>query len=164
MSDYKSNDNNAETNPINEGFILLTDNKKQKQPSSTKTSTSTVSTILKQTSTMRALSKMPSTTTTCKTKHQTTPTTTTKMMTTTLKRTPNQADSSIVNRTHGRVGRKLLNDPSYDTDIDTSSAKTLLDDDSDVNSFLKVDDEELTKQLVDTAAMADGSGESMYRP
>jgi hypothetical protein len=85
------------------------------------------------------------------------------MTTTTLKSTPNHTVHSNGNRSPKRVGRRLLNDPSYDTDIDTPSPQTLIDDDSDVNSFLKVDDEELSKQLVNMAISADGSGFSMYR-
>ena len=92
-----------------------------------------------------------------------TPTSTSKMTTTTLKSTPNHTVNSNGNRSPRRVGRRLLTDPSYDTDIDTPSPQTLSDDDSDVNSFLKVDDEELSKQLVNMAVSADGSGESMYR-
>jgi hypothetical protein len=77
--------------------------------------------------------------------------------------TSNYTVNSIDDDSLHRRGRRLLNVPSYDTDIDTSSAPTSLDDNSDVGSFLQVDDEELTNQLVNIVVMADGSGYSMYR-
>jgi hypothetical protein len=58
-------------------------------------------------------------------------------------------------------GRRLLNDFSYDTDV--SSTNTSANLPSDVNSFLTVNDEELSKQLMNMVAMVDGSGFSMYR-
>jgi len=105
----------------------------------------------------------PPTTTTCKTKHQTTPTSTSKMTTTTLTKTPNHTTDSMVDPSRSRRGRRLLNDPSYDTDIDTSSTSTSLDDNNDVDSFLKVNDEDLSKQLVNMEFTVDGSGFSMYQ-
>jgi len=156
--DYKSNDHPVETNPINEGFIILSDNQKN-DPSSTISSASTGPTTKKLTSTSRELSNVTSGTS--KTKHQITSSSTSKMTTTTLKTTPNHTVNSIVNHSSHHRGRRLLNDPSYDTDLDTSSINTLLDNDSDVASFLKVNDEELRDQLININAMADGSGFSM---
>jgi hypothetical protein len=61
----------------------------------------------------------------------------------------------------GHLGRRLLNEPSYDTDIDTSSMQTPVEGDGEFNSFLKVDNDELSKQLFKFEVTADGSGESM---
>jgi hypothetical protein len=162
--DYKSNGNPVEINPIDEGFIILSDNEK-KQPLAAISSTSAGPTKKKQTSTSRTLPNVTSspTTTTCKTKHQTTPTSTSKMTTTTLTKTPNHTTDSTVDPSRSRRGRRLLNDPSYDTDIDTSSTSTSLDDNNDVDSFLKVNDEDLSKQLVNMEFTVDGSGFSMYQ-
>ncbi|CAF4138467.1 unnamed protein product, partial [Adineta steineri] len=154
IHDYKSNDNITEINPIHEGFILLSDNQKKRTPS-TITST-TASTKTKQTSTLRTLSN--TTTTTCKTKHQKTSTSTSKITTTTSTRSPNNTVKTADNHESPRRGRRLLNELSYDTDIDTSSVHASLDNNNDMDNFLKVDDEELTKQLVNLAVMADGSG------
>jgi len=151
IHDYKSNDNIAEINPINEGFILLSNNKKKQSPFTT-SSTSAVLTTTKKTSDISS--------TTYTTKKQTMPTSTSKMATTTLS---NYTVNSIDDHSLHRRGRRLLNDPSYDTDIDTSSTPTSLDDNSDVGSFLQVDDEQLSNQLVNIVVMADGSGYSMYR-
>lgn len=159
--DYKSNDNLAESNPINEGFIILSDNQKT-HSSSTKTTTTAGPNVKKQTSTIRTLSNITTTTTTCKTKHKITSTSTSKTTTTTMKKTPNQTMNSNVVASPARRGRRLLNDPSYDTDNDLSLKTTLPDDDSDVDSFLRVNDAELSNQLVNMAVMADGSGFSMY--
>ncbi len=61
----------------------------------------------------------------------------------------------------GRRGRRLLNEPSYDTDIETSSAENTSFVD-DAGSFLKVDADDLTFQLMNMANTVDGSGFSMY--
>jgi len=69
----------------------------------------------------------------------------------------------IKNRTSapvGHVGRRLLNEPSYDTDIDTSTLQTQIVDDSEFSNFMKVDNEELSEQLFNFDTTADGSGES----
>jgi hypothetical protein len=70
----------------------------------------------------------------------------------------------IKNRTSppvGHLGRRLLNEPSYDTDTDTSSMQTPVESDEEFNSFLKVDNDELSKQLFKFEVTAGGSGESM---
>ena len=154
IRDYKSNENIAEINPIKEGFILLSDNQEKQSPF-TISSTSAAPTTTKKTSTPKTLPDIPSTT--CETKQQTTLTSTSKFTVTTLSKIPNHTVNSIDDYSSHRRGRRLLNDPSNDTDIDTSL------DDSDVGTFMKVDDEELSKQLVNMAVMADGSGYSMYR-
>lgn len=147
--DYKSNDNPAETNPINEGFIILSDNQKTYRSSSKTTSLSAGPIGKKQTTKIKKLSNITTTATTpSKTKHKITKSSTSKTTTTTLKKTPNQTDHLT-----SRRGRRLLNDPSYDTE----------NDDNDVDSFLKVSDEDLTNQLVNLAVMTDGSGFSMYQ-
>lgn len=158
--DYKSNDNPVETNPIHEGFIILADNQKN-HPSPTISSMSAGPTTKKPIFTSRELSNVTSATS--KTKHQITSSSTSKMTTTTLNKTPNHTVNSIVNHSSHRRGRRLLNDPSYDTELDTSSTNTSLNDDSDVANFLKVNDEELRDQLVNMDAMTDGSGFSMYQ-
>ncbi|CAF0791655.1 unnamed protein product [Adineta steineri] len=156
IHDYKSNDNITEINPIHEGFILLSDNQKKRIPSTITSISTTASTKTKQTSTLRTLSN--TTTTTCKTKHHKTSTSTSKITTTTSTRSPNNTVKTADNHESHRRGRRLLNELSYDTDIDTSSVHASLDNNNDMDNFLKVDDEELTKQLVNLAVMADGSG------
>jgi hypothetical protein len=158
--DYKSNENPAEINPINEGFIILSDNQ-NKHLSPTISSTSAGPIKKKQTSTTRTLPNI-TTTTTCKTIYQKISTSTSKTTSTTLNRTPNNTVATVVDDSRSRRGRRLLNDPSYDTDIDTSSTNASLDDNSDVGSFLKISDEELGNQLLNMDVMADGSGFSMY--
>jgi hypothetical protein len=159
-NDYKSNENTAEINPINEGFIIFSDNQK-KYPLSPMSSTSASPIKKKETSISRTLSN---TTATTKTKHQLTPTSTSKTTTTTLTKTPNYTANSTVNHPSNRRGRRLLHDSNYDTDMDTSTTNTSLDNESDMGSFLKVNDEELSNQLLYMSAMAEGSGEtSMYQ-
>ena len=142
--DYKSHDNAAEISPVNEGFIILSDSKKY----ITHTATSAGPIVKKQTPTARTLSNN---TTSSKTAHKkkTSSTTTTTLMTTTtaLNMTPQS----------NRRGRRLLNDPSYDTDVDLPN-KTVSDD---VDSFLTVNDDELSISLFSYQSTYDGSGTSM---
>ena len=142
--DYKSHDNAAEISPVNEGFIILSDSKKY----ITHTATSAGPIVKKQTPTARTLSNN---TTSSKTAHKkkTSSTTTTTLMTTTtaLNMTPQL----------NRRGRRLLNDPSYDTDVDLPN-KTVSDD---VDSFLTVNDDELSISLFSYQSTYDGSGTSM---
>jgi hypothetical protein len=157
IRDYKSNDKTVEVNPINEGFILLSDNLK-KSSSETSSSTSAGPTTAKRTVTPRTVKNVS--TTTCKTKHQTTATPTKMITTTTLQKTPNHT----VNHPAGRLGRRILTDLSYDTDItETSSTQASLEDDTDVESFLKVDNEELSKQLAEMTDTTGSGDESMCR-
>jgi hypothetical protein len=159
IRDYRSNDNVPEVNPINEGFILLAE--QQKKPSPLAISlTTTAPTKAKRTSTVRSFSNV-TTTTTCETKHKTASTSTNKTSTTILfQSSSNGSVHATEDESLHRRGRKILTAASYDTDADTSTAFPLFDDNdqSDVENFLRVDDEELTKQLVNLAVMADGSG------
>ena len=143
---YKSDDQTKENNPTIEGFIILTDNQK-KQPSAD-------STMKKQSSISRTWSN-----TTAKAKSKTKHTTPSKS-TTTIKPKSLQKISNHMVISPIRHGRRLLNDFSYDTDL--SATNTSSDFASDVDSFLAVNDEELSKQLVNMALSVDGSGTSMY--
>lgn len=121
-----------ETQPLTEGFILLSDN--LKKPSPTK----------------------PSMINRISAAHNTSSTT---CITITTTKIANNTSSS----TAGHVGRRLLYEESYDTDIETSSEQIPIDDDGEVESFLKVDDEEFNRQLLNTDMTTDGSGESMFK-
>jgi hypothetical protein len=57
----------------------------------------------------------------------------------------------IIDHSIGHVGRRLLNEPSHNTD------------DGEFESFMKVNDDELSKQLFNMDLAMDGSGESMFR-
>ncbi|CAF1151520.1 unnamed protein product [Rotaria sp. Silwood1] len=157
IRDYKSIDTSVEITPINEGFIIISDNQNKKNPP-TISSTSARPKSLKRVSTSRNLLDVSSTT--CKTELQRTSTSTSIITTTTLQKTPNETVTLITDHSQRRLGRRLLNDPSYDTEIDLPSTETLLDDDSDVQTFLKFDDTNLNKQLIGVEAMIDGSGET----
>ena len=85
-------------------------------------------------------------------------TSSTTCITITTTKIANDTSSSTV----GHLGRRLLYEESYDTDIETSSIQTPIDDD-EVESFLKVADEELNRQLLNTDMTTDGSGESMFK-
>ena len=149
IRDYKSDENTAEINPINEGFILIS-NEQKKPPRSTISPT--------RTSSSRTLHNVSSTT--CKTKHQTISTFDDRVKTISLENKRNYTVCSIVKKLPSRRGRRLLNEPNYDTD--TSSANMSVEDNSDMESFLKVDGAELSKQLINMALVSDGSGESKY--
>lgn len=125
---YKPDENNMESQPMNEGFMLLSDNLKQ---------------LPRLSSNKREIlpSQNISATTTC---------TTLIVMKTTKPTSP----------TAGHISRRLLNDPSYDTDIDT--APSVDQEDTEIDRFLKVDDEELSRQMINIAMTADGSGESTF--
>jgi hypothetical protein len=133
VHDYKLDKETRESHPLNEGFILLPNKKKTPLP--------TKSRIVNRTSTSHNIS-----TTTCKTvttvQHTSTPT----------------IDHSV-----GHVGRRLLYQPSYDTDIEASSKQIPIEDPDEIDSFLKIDDEELSKQLFTMELSTDGSGDSMLK-
>ena len=57
------------------------------------------------------------------------------------------------------VGGGLLNEASYDT----NSVQTSLEDNDQVESFFRVNDDQLSKELVNLAVTIDGSGDSMFR-
>ena len=143
--DYKSHDNAAEISPVNEGFIILSDSKKY----ITHTATSAGPIVKKQTPTARTLSNNTTSSKKAHKKKTSSTTTTTTLMTTTtaLNMTPQS----------NRRGRRLLNDPSYDTDVDLPN-KTVSDD---VDSFLTVNDDELSISLFSYQSTYDGSGTSM---
>ena len=143
--DYKSHDNAAEISPVNEGFIILSDSKKY----ITHTATSAGPIVKKQTPTARTLSNNTTSSKKAHKKKTSSTTTTTTLMTTTtaLNMTPQL----------NRRGRRLLNDPSYDTDVDLPN-KTVSDD---VDSFLTVNDDELSISLFSYQSTYDGSGTSM---
>lgn len=87
-------------------------------------------------------------------------TSSTTCITITMVKTTKQASPTI-----GYLGRKLLNEPSYGTDIDSSSIKVPIKDDEDneFDHFLKVDDQELSLKLFNSQIIPDGSGESMFQ-
>ena len=63
----------------------------------------------------------------------------------------------------GHLGRRLLNEPSYDTDLDRPSKQISEDNDWKMDDLIKIDmDEELNKQLFRFETTMDGSGESMF--
>lgn len=81
--------------------------------------------------------------------------------TTVVKVTIKRVSSPSPNLDHsvGHLGRRLLNEPSYDTDLDRPSE----DNDWKMNDLIKIDmDEELNKQLFRFETTMDGSGESMF--
>ena len=64
-------------------------------------------------------------------------------------------------RSPGRLTRKLLDVPSYDTDSETPVVPApLQEDNNDIDSFLKVDEEEMYRQLLVTDTGFTGSGDS----
>lgn len=61
----------------------------------------------------------------------------------------------------GRLSRKLLDVPSYDTDAEPSPVATPLEaDNNEIDSFLKVDEDEMYRQLLTTEPGFTGSGDS----
>jgi hypothetical protein len=106
--------------------------------------------------TSRTLSNSTAAPITSKTKHATSSISTTTITTEILQRIPNHTVNSPVRRV-----RRLLNDLTYDTDL--SSTNTSIDHVSDVDGFLTVNNEELSKQLLDMAMTVDGSGFCMYQ-
>ncbi len=142
IHDYKSDEKIVESHPLNEGFILFADS--TKKPSTTTTSKPVRLSLNNRISLSHNISS-----TTCKT--------------IIMVKTKNHTSPPIVKRLVGHLGRRLLNEPSYDTDIDTSSMQTTIEDDGEIDSFLKVDDEVLSKQLFNMQATTDGSGESMFK-
>ena len=129
-----------ESNPSNEGFIILSDNQKQHLPSRSANRMKE-----KQTPDPRTWSNITATTTSK-----------------TIAKSSNRTSDSQLDYSAVRLGRRLLNDISYDTDIDTTPANSLHNHPSDVDDFLAVNDEELSKQLMLMAVSTDGSGYSMY--
>ena len=57
----------------------------------------------------------------------------------------------IVDHSIGHLGRRLLNEPNHHVDNEEFA------------SFMKVDEEELSKQLLNMESTMDGSGPSMFR-
>jgi len=157
--DYKSHDNAAEISPVNEGFIILSDSKKY----ITHTATSAGPIVKKQTPTARTLSNNTTSSKKAHKKKTSSTTTTTTLMTTTTTlmttTTTLMTTTTALNMTPqlNRRGRRLLNDPSYDTDVDLPN-KTVSDD---VDSFLTVNDDELSISLFSYQSTYDGSGTSM---
>lgn len=131
MDEYSLDNKTMESHPFHEGFILITDNHKKSSPI---TSTSVESTVVNRIFTSDGI---PSTT--CKT----------------------IAVAKAVKRSIAYLDRGLSNEPSYDTDIDTTSVQTVNED--EIDSFLKIDDEEWSKQLVNIGVTMDGSGDSMFK-
>jgi hypothetical protein len=54
---------------------------------------------------------------------------------------------------------RLLDEPSNDTNI----KQTPMEDEDEIDSFLKIDAEELSKQLINIEFATDGSGYSMFK-
>lgn len=129
-----------ESNPSNEGFIILSDN--QKKHLSARSANRMKE---KQTPDPPIWSNTTTETTTSKT----------------IAQSSNHTSNSQLNYSPARLGRRLLTDISYDTDIETTPAIPFQNHPGDVDDFLVVNDEELSKQLMLMAASVDGSG-SMY--
>ena len=70
---------------------------------------------------------------------------------------------STTNHSLGYLGRRLLNEPSYDTDLDISSQRQHLHQaDNEINEFLQVNEEDMFKALQNVELTTDGSGESRF--
>ncbi|CAF2811538.1 unnamed protein product [Rotaria sp. Silwood2] len=135
INGYKSNDKTMESHPFNEGFMLQPNNRKQ---SSSTISSSTSLIVINRISTLHNILS-----TTCKT--------------TTLVENLNHTISPIDNHR----GQGISNETNNDNGFETSLKQTLIEDDNnEIDSFLKVDDEELSKQLVNIAYTTDGSGDT----
>lgn len=142
--DSKSNEKNVESNPTNEGFIILSDNQKQHSAS-----TSVNRIRNKQTSTSRTSTSSSTAITPRKTTAKS------------LARSSNRTSKPQLDYSFARRGRRLLNDISYDTELETTPANTLFDPLGDVDTFMAVNDEELSKQLLLMAVSMEGSTFSM---
>jgi hypothetical protein len=140
IHDYRSDDKKIESHPLNEGFILLADNSKDSPPIKIKL---TRPSLDKRTSILHNISS-----TTCKT--------------VTKVKAIDPISLPTVDRSLVHVGRRLLNEPSYDTDFETSSIQTPLEDDTEIESFFKVNQEEINRQLLQIGTTSDGSGDSMF--
>ncbi|CAF1176917.1 unnamed protein product [Adineta ricciae] len=82
---------------------------------------------------------------------------------TTVPKTKTTASTPTTNHSLGYLGRRLLNEPSYDTDLDTSSQhQHLLQADNEINEFLQVNEEDMFKALENVELTTDGSGETSY--
>jgi hypothetical protein len=134
IHDYKSDDKMIESHPLNEGFILLAHN--PKEPSTTTTKPTHLSTKTR-------ISRS----------HNISSTTCTTII---MIKTKNRTSSPV-----GHLGRRLLNEPNYNTDTDTTSMQTPIENDAELDNFLKVNDEELSKQLFNLGVTVEASGESM---
>ncbi|CAF3505225.1 unnamed protein product [Rotaria sordida] len=122
INNYKSHDKTMENHPLNEGFMLLSNNHKQ---SSSTISSSTSLIVINQISTSDKISSI-----TCKTK--------------TIVENLNHTISSIIDYTVDHLGKRVSNESIYDND--------------EIDSFLKVDDDILSKQIVNSGSTVDGSG------
>jgi hypothetical protein len=129
------NEKNIESHPLNEGFIMVPDD----HPKPSKKIT------VKPDKRIFISNNISSTT--CRT--------------VVIVKTKKQTSPPILDHSMGHHGRRLLNEPSYDTDLDITSKPTPIDEEFD--SFLKVNDEELSKQLLNMDAAMDGSGISTFR-
>ncbi|CAF1591499.1 unnamed protein product [Adineta ricciae] len=82
---------------------------------------------------------------------------------TTVPQTKTTTSTSTTNHSLGYLGRRLLNEPSYDTDLDISSQhQHLLQADNEINEFLQVNEEDMFKALQNVELTTDGSGETTY--
>ncbi|CAF3100591.1 unnamed protein product, partial [Rotaria socialis] len=156
IHDYKSIDNPAEINPATEGFIIINDEKK-KHSRTKQLSNSSKSKRTNKISKSKTLLYVTSTT--CEPQLHDTFTSTSIITTTTLKTTPNNTSHVSINSPHGRRGRRLLNDVSYNTDTETTYTQTQFGDEGDVQSFMQVDAALLGSNFGDMTAATDGSGE-----
>ncbi|CAF3337216.1 unnamed protein product [Rotaria socialis] len=157
IHDYKSIDNPAEINPATEGFIIINDEKK-KHSRTKQLSNSSKSKRTNKISKSKTLLYVTSTT--CEPQLHDTFTSTSIITTTTLKTTPNNTSHVSINSPHGRRGRRLLNDVSYNTDTETTYTQTQFGDEGDVQSFMQVDAALLGSNFGDMTAATDGSGET----
>lgn len=160
MRDYKPADKVDEISPRTEGFIIISDEKQKPQPSKR-------SAVTTRPNDHKRISKSKNflyvSSTTCQTLLQKRSTHTNIVRTPTVKKTSNQTSTADEEHTHSHRSRRLLNEPSYDTETENApSAPTLLDDTGDVQAFMQVNDPFLSKQLMLDTATIDGSGESKF--
>jgi hypothetical protein len=136
IHNHKAKDRTVANQPFNEGFILLLGNQKKLSPKeTTKSAELTVGD--------RIFTSYNTSSTTCNTR-------------TVGKHTPTD-DQSL-----SRRNRRLVNDLNNDTNIETTAKQTPITNESEIDSFLRIDDEQLSALIFNTDTTVDGSSESMF--
>lgn len=147
IRDYKSQGSTVDISPAHEGFLPLADSQARKTPHVTRAVTLN--------------STVPSTQNTSTTTCQTVIQQDVDPSSTIVKHTPNRSENANLDSMPTHRSRRLLADDSYDTDLASTSNQRPTEDDDEVDSFLKVDDEALIMQLAN-ALVTDGSGFSTF--
>ena len=151
IRDYKSSRSTVDVSPSQEGFLPLPEQQQQR--------TTPMASALALNTTI--LSTENTSTTTCQTVDQQ------SLLSSQLpsKNESNRTTDPELAPTQNHRSRRLLADQSSNADlatpIDASSAHIVGTDDTDMNSFLRVEDEELAMQLSNNAMAVEGSGTSM---